>query len=70
MKYLGNCASALRRAGGRLVLVTLGRRENREPMLTKAGLQVLSWDAVAGDGGAERNGAWRELFLAVAGAAS
>ena len=71
LKYLGNCASALRRVGGRLVLVTLGRRENREPMLTKAGLEVLSWDAVAGDGGGpERNGAWRELFLVVAGAGS
>lgn len=45
LAYLTGCAAALRQAGsGTMVLITLGRREYREPLLTKAGLSVVSFE--------------------------
>ena len=45
LAYLTGCATALQQAGrGAMGLVTLGRREYREPLLTKAGLSVLSYE--------------------------
>lgn len=40
LAYLDSCSKALEPTKGKLLLVTLGRREYREPLLAKAGLKV------------------------------
>ena len=70
LAYLTGCAAALRQAGsGAMVLVTLGRREYRAPLLTKAGLSVVSFDRLEPTESmrrGEHNDAWENLKLVIA----
>eukprot|EP01052_Picozoa_sp_SAG31_P014744 SAG31_NODE_926_length_10930_cov_135.691626_11_plen_136_part_00 len=59
--YLRNCATAISKSaqGGRMLIVTRAQRQNREPILRAAGLEVLSWEDLEVSQGVARLGVVR-----------
>ena len=44
LAYLINCSLCLQSLGGRMLLVTVGSRQNREPLMRQAGLEIISFE--------------------------